>query len=156
MLGDPLRMRGSRVNRRFVARLIIGTSLCGSLAMAGYVAAHRDQWFEKRVKVVVTGKLVRGAWQRPAPLRRIVQREGIKTIVTLTAINSTDSKFPIRLGSFVRQRDSLGDRADARLRATPEQTCASPQTFWPTPPTSPCSFIVSRDTIAPAWRTPPT
>ena len=29
----------------------------------------------------------------PGPLRRIVQREGIRTIVTLTAINSGDSKF---------------------------------------------------------------
>ena len=121
MLGDPLRMRGSRVNRRFVARLIIGTSLCGSLAMAGYVAAHRDQWFEKRVKVVVTGKLVRGAWQHPSPLRRIIAREGIKTIVTLTAINSTDPKFSDQ-ARVVRETGIRWVIVPMRgSRATPEQ-----------------------------------
>jgi protein tyrosine phosphatase (PTP) superfamily phosphohydrolase (DUF442 family) len=36
---------------------------------------------------------VRGAWQRPGPLRRILSRERIKTIVTLTAINDDDPKY---------------------------------------------------------------
>jgi hypothetical protein len=48
---------------------------------------------EKRVRVVVPGRLVRGAWQDPEVLRAIVARERIKTIVTLTAINRDDPKF---------------------------------------------------------------
>jgi protein tyrosine phosphatase (PTP) superfamily phosphohydrolase (DUF442 family) len=43
--------------------------------------------------VVVPGRLVRGAWQRPGPLRRLIEREKIKTIVTLTAINRDDPKY---------------------------------------------------------------
>jgi protein tyrosine phosphatase (PTP) superfamily phosphohydrolase (DUF442 family) len=45
------------------------------------------------VAVVEPGRLVRGAWQRPGPLRRVIEREKIKTIVTLTAINREDPKF---------------------------------------------------------------
>lgn len=53
----------------------------------------RDEWVEKRVAVVVPGRIVRGAWQRPGPLRRILARERIRTIVTLTAINDDDPKY---------------------------------------------------------------
>jgi protein tyrosine phosphatase (PTP) superfamily phosphohydrolase (DUF442 family) len=48
---------------------------------------------EKRVRVVVPGRLVRGAWQDPEALRALIAREGIKTIVTLTAINRDDPKY---------------------------------------------------------------
>lgn len=48
---------------------------------------------EKRVQVVVPGKIVRGAWQRPIPMERLIRREGIKTLVTLTAINRDDPKY---------------------------------------------------------------
>ncbi len=47
----------------------------------------------KRVRVVVVGRLVRGAWQSPEALRRLIVRERIKTIVTLTAINRDDDKY---------------------------------------------------------------
>jgi hypothetical protein len=48
---------------------------------------------EKRFRVVVPGRLVRGAWQDPGALRSIIARDGIKTIVTLTAINRDDPKY---------------------------------------------------------------
>jgi protein tyrosine phosphatase (PTP) superfamily phosphohydrolase (DUF442 family) len=48
---------------------------------------------EKRVRVIVPGQLVRGGWQNPMALHTIIRRERIKTIVTLTAINSTDPKY---------------------------------------------------------------
>ncbi|WP_250846630.1 protein-tyrosine phosphatase family protein [Aquisphaera insulae] len=85
------------------------------------VALNRDIWLEKRVKVVVPGRLVRGAWQTPGPLGRIIEREKIRTVVSLTAINSTDRKF-------VGQEQVLRDRGVRWLiipmrgsRATPEQ-----------------------------------
>ncbi len=53
----------------------------------------RDEVFEKRFAVVVPGRLYRGAWQSPIPLRRILTRERIKTVVTLTAINRDDPKY---------------------------------------------------------------
>ncbi len=53
----------------------------------------RDEWFEKRFVVVVAGQIYRGAWQRPTPLKRILARERIKTVVTLTAINRDDPKY---------------------------------------------------------------
>ncbi len=62
--------------------------------LAGYVAWQwRDELIEKRFAVVEPGKIYRGAWQRPGPLRRILAREHIKTIVTLSAINEDDPKY---------------------------------------------------------------
>jgi protein tyrosine phosphatase (PTP) superfamily phosphohydrolase (DUF442 family) len=110
------------VNRRHVIRLALGFSAgMAVLASALYLGLRRDDWLEKRVQVVVHGHLVRGAWQRPGPLRRIVKREGIRTIVTLTAINSADPKF--------RDQEKLVRAAGIRWlivpmrgsRATPEQ-----------------------------------
>jgi hypothetical protein len=82
------------VNRRLAVKVLLGVLL--PLGPVGGVLAwqfRRDDWFEKRVRVVVPGRLIRGAWQRPGPLRRIIGRENIKTILTLTAINSSDPKF---------------------------------------------------------------
>jgi protein tyrosine phosphatase (PTP) superfamily phosphohydrolase (DUF442 family) len=62
--------------------------VAGALAAVGW-----NEWFETRVVVVVPGRIVRGAWQRPGPLRRLVEREKIRTIVTLTAINQDDPKY---------------------------------------------------------------
>lgn len=80
---------GSCVTRRRLIQL--GLGLAGVLAVVAI--ANRNEWLEKRVMVIHPGRLVRGAWQRPMPLRRLIAREGIQTIVTLTAINSTDHKF---------------------------------------------------------------
>lgn len=80
------------VRRRSLAWILGAAGLLIAALVVG-LAVARDYWMEKRVHVVQPGRLVRGAWQQPAPLRRIVAREGIKTIVTLTAINTTDEKF---------------------------------------------------------------
>ncbi len=57
---------------------------------------------EKRVRVIESGRLVRGAWQSPEALRQIIARERIKTIVTLTAINRDDVKY-VGQAEVVRQ-----------------------------------------------------
>ena len=59
----------------------------------GLVAGYRDNLWAKRVVVVVPGRIIRGAWQRPGPLREIVREWQIRTIVTLTAINEDDPKY---------------------------------------------------------------
>jgi len=65
-----------------------------TLICAGWAAwLWWDDWFEKRVVVIEPGGLVRGAWQKPGPLRRLLEREGIRSIVTLTAINPDDPKY---------------------------------------------------------------
>jgi protein tyrosine phosphatase (PTP) superfamily phosphohydrolase (DUF442 family) len=62
--------------------------------LASYSAwQYRDDFFEKRVAVVVPGRIFRGAWQSPGPLRRILARERIKTVLTLTAISKEDPKY---------------------------------------------------------------
>jgi hypothetical protein len=73
----------------------------GSIAapLASYSAWQwRDEWVEKRFSVVVPGRIMRGAWQRPGPLRRILSRERIKTVLTLTAISRDDPKYVDQAG----------------------------------------------------------
>jgi protein tyrosine phosphatase (PTP) superfamily phosphohydrolase (DUF442 family) len=48
---------------------------------------------EKRVAVVVPSQVFRGAWQRPLPLRRLIEREHVRTVISLTAINEDDPKY---------------------------------------------------------------
>jgi hypothetical protein len=76
------------VNRRVWLR----SGLAAAPAV-GALAYFRDDLREKRVAIVEPGQIVRGAWQRPAPLRRLVAREKIRTLVTLTAINRHDPKY---------------------------------------------------------------
>jgi len=79
------------VNRRTWMGLALGSV---GVPLAAYTAWQwRHEFFEKRVSVVVPGRIIRGAWQRPGPLRRIVARERIRTIVTLTAIHDDDPKY---------------------------------------------------------------
>jgi protein tyrosine phosphatase (PTP) superfamily phosphohydrolase (DUF442 family) len=79
------------VRRRTWLRIALGSIVA---PLASYLAWRwRDEWHEKRVAVVVPGRIIRGAWQRPGPLRRILARERIKTILTLTAINHDDPKY---------------------------------------------------------------
>jgi len=78
------------MNRR---RVIVLSTLGIAGALGSGFAWLRDDLLEKRVAVLEPGRLVRGAWQRPAPLRRLIDREKIRTIVSLTAINRDDPKY---------------------------------------------------------------
>jgi protein tyrosine phosphatase (PTP) superfamily phosphohydrolase (DUF442 family) len=77
------------MSRRTRRRLVIVTVL----GVVASLVAFRHDLLEKRVAVLAPGELVRGAWQRPWPLQRIIDREGLRTIVTLTAINTHDPKY---------------------------------------------------------------
>jgi hypothetical protein len=81
-----LRSRRSRGISLAVGSVLIGSSAC----LAGF---FWSEFREKRVSEVVPHRVVRGAWQRPRPLRRIIRREGIRTLLTLTAINRDDPKY---------------------------------------------------------------
>lgn len=76
-----------------MARTSRRLAVLAAFAVALGLAAEWDAVFEKRVAVVVPGRVVRGAWQRAWPLERILDREKIRTIVTLTAINREDPKY---------------------------------------------------------------
>lgn len=80
-------------SRRVRRRSAIGLALALATAAGFGASAVWDDLVEKRVAVVVPGRLVRGAWQRPGPLRRLIAREKIRTIVSLTAINRDDPKY---------------------------------------------------------------
>jgi len=90
--------RAGAIKKRSVTvrrRTWMGLTLGSIAAPLGAYSAWqwRDDWVEKRYAVVVPGRIIRGAWQRPGPLRRIISRERIKTIVTLTAISRDDPKY---------------------------------------------------------------
>lgn len=76
-------------------RLVISAAFVAASVMAG-LSSHAIRAIsmgEKRVHVVERGRVIRGAWQSPAGLRSIIERERIKTIVTLTPINHDDPKY---------------------------------------------------------------
>ena len=112
------------MTRRAWMRLGLG-GVAGVVAGSVGVAQWWDEWFEKRVAVIGPGPIVRGAWQGPGPLRRIIDRLEIRTIVTLTAINADDPKYVAQAKvvqatgvawRFVRMRGSkatLGQMAEA-------------------------------------------
>lgn len=83
-------------------RTWIKASLGLALAVPASYGAwqFRDEFFAKRFAPVVPGRIYRGGWQCPRPLERILRREQIRTVVTLTAINRDDRKY-------VRQREVL-------------------------------------------------
>lgn len=64
-----------------------------AVAIIAVAVARHEDWLEKRVAIVEPNRLIRGAWQRPWPLQRILDRERVRTIVTLTAINEDDPKY---------------------------------------------------------------
>jgi hypothetical protein len=80
-------IRQKRVRPRLVAT-VAACALLGSL----WVASSYDL-SAKRLRVVTPGKLLGGAWQSPGALQRLIERERIKTVVTLTAINRDDPKY---------------------------------------------------------------
>jgi protein tyrosine phosphatase (PTP) superfamily phosphohydrolase (DUF442 family) len=90
----PWVSRRSRWIAGLAAVLVLGTIWAAASLWEGTAG--------KRVRVVVPGRLVRGAWQSSDALRRLIARERIKTIVTLTAINRDDLKY-VRQAEVVRQ-----------------------------------------------------
>ncbi len=72
----------------------IGLLAIGCLGLVGpALASSWDHVFTKRVAVVEPGQIIRGAWQKPGPLARLIRSEKIRTVVTLTAINRDDPKY---------------------------------------------------------------
>jgi hypothetical protein len=88
-----------RLSRRLAIKFGLGSTACATVGLGAALVG--DEVAEKRVVVVEPGRLVRGAWQRPWPLRRLMARERIRTIVTLTAINRDDIKY-VRQARVVR------------------------------------------------------
>ena len=68
-------------------------TLVGMICTSLWVDEHWYDWNEKRVAIVVPGQLVRGGWQRPEPLRRIIDRNQIKTVVTLAIIDEKIERY---------------------------------------------------------------
>ena len=66
----------------------------GSIAFGiggGFVAW--DRLALKRFAIVEPNQIFRGAWPNSSPLLRLIQRDAIRTVVTLTAINRDDPKY---------------------------------------------------------------
>src|SRR3954453_6735252 len=126
-------MRGGR-------RGAIGLALGGTTSLGLGVSSFWGEALEKRVAVVLPGRIWRGAWQGPWPLRRMIVREGLRTIVTLTAINRDDPKY-VRQERVVRDagvdwvivpmrgsRATLGQMAETAALVAPPRP---PPLFFP-------------------------
>ncbi len=80
------------MTRRRTFRLLTALTLLAVTA-AALVSYQYSQHAESRVRSILPGRLIRGAWQPPAALASILKREQIRTVVTLTAINTNDPKY---------------------------------------------------------------
>lgn len=80
--------RRNRPRQRLVA-IIAACAVVGSF----WATASLRSTGAKRLRVVVPGRLLGGAWQTPEALGELIARERIKTVVTLTAINRDDEKY---------------------------------------------------------------
>jgi hypothetical protein len=80
--------RRNRRRWRFVA-------IIAACAMIGSLSAAPTLWGSgaRRLRVVVPGRVLGGAWQTPEALRDLIARQRIRTVVTLTAINRDDRKY---------------------------------------------------------------
>jgi protein tyrosine phosphatase (PTP) superfamily phosphohydrolase (DUF442 family) len=112
---------------------MVGAAIALALAAAVIVGICWSSCAEKHLRVVVPGRLIRGAWQSPEALRAIIARERIKTIVTLTAINRDDPKY-VRQAKVVEETGvswlivpMRGSRATLEQMAQAADLLADPQ-----------------------------
>src|SRR5690242_18415911 len=93
--GSPATIRRDRPPR--AGRPLVRTRRLVALASLGLGLAALvltwDDLVPKRRAVVEPGRILRGAWPRPGPLLRLARHEGVRTVVTLTAINRDDPKY---------------------------------------------------------------
>jgi hypothetical protein len=82
--------------RDTIRRLVAIVAGCVPLG-AGWTAFEWGRG-PRRLRTIVPGRLIGGAWQEPGTLRRIIEDERIRTIVTLTAINRDDAKYVGQVG----------------------------------------------------------
>ena len=95
---------------------------------------------EAPVAVVEPGRLLRGAWQAPWPMRRIIARAGIRTIVTLTAINRDDPKYVRPERGWCATPGSTGSSCRCAARGRPWSRWPRRPTCWPTRRRQPVFF----------------
>jgi hypothetical protein len=76
-------MLGSRVAKRLTYALTAGLLL----ALGGWTWDHRDYWFANNFRVVESGRIYAGGYQYPTPLKRILERYHIKTVLSLRRID---------------------------------------------------------------------
>ena len=120
-----------RLSRRSAIRLALGGAGAATLGLgagAGLGRGGREARGRRGARAAVAG-----AWQRPWPLRRLIAREKIRTIVTLTAINRDDPKY-VRQAQVVRDAGvdwiivpMRGSRATLEQMAEAADLLADPQ-----------------------------
>ncbi|HWE36950.1 MAG TPA: glycosyltransferase 87 family protein [Isosphaeraceae bacterium] len=73
--------------------MVLGAAGAVAVVAGSVLSMKWYDWFEKRTAVVEPGRIVRGGWQRPGPLRKLIEREKIKTIVTLVDIREDSPRY---------------------------------------------------------------
>lgn len=77
-----------KLNRR---RILLGAAGVGAITTAA--VQYRDDFVPKRFAEIVPGELYRGAWQRPRQIRAVVDRYGIRSILSLSVMGIHDEKY---------------------------------------------------------------
>lgn len=108
---DPARVLRPRASARGIAALVVGILV---LAAATPAVVRAVQSREKRVVEIEPGRILRGAWQHPRALVSLVERRGVRTILTLTAINPDDPKY-VAQAEALRELASRGRAVEWRL-----------------------------------------
>ena len=78
MLGEVLVLGNMRKNRLYT--LVVGLLLA---VLLGWFWDHRHYWLSHNLRAVESGRIYRSGYQYPGPLARIVNRYGIKTVLSL-------------------------------------------------------------------------
>ena len=76
-------MLGSRFAKRLTYALTAGLLL----ALGAWAWDHRDYWFANNFRAVEPGRIYAGGHQYPIPLKRILQRHHIKTVLSLRRVD---------------------------------------------------------------------
>jgi hypothetical protein len=88
------------MNRRAWLRRALFGGLAGLAVEQAWRHGH-DFVFAERFAEVVPGKIFRGAWQRPWPMRRIVRNHKIRTVLALA--HAPDHPLAVQEGALARE-----------------------------------------------------
>ena len=106
------------INRRTWIRRALIAGAAGLGAQQIWRHGH-DYVFLEQFRVVEPGRIYRGAWQQPWPMRRIIRRYHIRTILALAHPPTNPLVGREQALATLREAIALYTRDEARLRGYP-------------------------------------
>jgi hypothetical protein len=85
---EPAQRDHRKYNRRKILLGVVGFGAATTAAVQ-----YRDDFVPKRFAEIVPGQLYRGAWQRPRQIRSIVEKYGIRSVLSISVMGQHDPKY---------------------------------------------------------------